>query len=310
MTWSPATDGTEDGLYRFEATAYSSDGGYAGNTFTEELRLESGPPPAPSGFVVTTAETSVTLVWASSPAADVVSYEVYRWIDGEDPVRIDDGTVEDAFYKDECLTTLTPYHYYVIAVDAAGNRSVASATIDATPHVSADLAAPPTPVVTSVPTFRKAVLSWTDVVDPVVGTDPTSGISYYLIRRSDGSEFRQPSPKIPGQLVQWSQDILVDFSYTVASVDLDGNESAPSLAVNVPYTVPTHLMVLSSNKNCDFTVTDSTGAVVGSKSNSKSYQLTLDEGTYQVKAVRNGVTRGPIPVELDQDPEVVPAFSF
>jgi hypothetical protein len=310
VTWTPATDGSADGLYRFEATAYSAVGGFAGNTFVEEYRLESGPPPAPTGISVTEAETSVDLIWASSPAADVVKYEVWRWTDGDAPARVDDDLVTAAFFHDTAVVTGTTYHYYLVAVDSDGNRSANSVTKDATPHASVDVTAPPVPVVVSTPAVRQAILTWVDVVDPVVGTDPASGISYYIVYREDGETYRRDSPMMPGAPVSWGQSITQAHTYTVTSVDVAGNESAPSLSVPIAYTVPSHLMIMSSNKNCDFTVTDSLGVVVGTKSNSKSYQLTLPEGTYYVKAFRAGVTRGPVPVVNDQDPENVPAFSF
>lgn len=310
VNWLPVTDGTADGVYRFEATAYSKVGGYAGNTYVEELRLESGPPPQPVGLHVGEGLTSVDLTWVASPAADVVKYEVWRSTGTDAAARVDLDKVSTPAFHDVGLATGTTYTYYVVAVDSDGHRSVESATIDATPRVSADTTAPPPPAVSSVPTFRQAKLQWQDVTDTVFGTDPTSGISGYWIYRDDGVEYWKASPKIPGQTIVWSEDITSDHTYRVTSVDIDGNESAPSLDIPVAFTVPSHLMIVSSNKRCDFTVQDTDGATVGSATNVLTYQISLPEGSYYVTATRSHVTRGPVPVTHDQDPEVVPAFSF
>ena len=50
--------------------------------------------------------------------------------------------------------------------------------------------------------------------------------------------------------------------------------------------------------------------VVGTASKVLTYQVTLPEGTYYVTATKGSTTHGPVPVMHDEDPEVVPAFSF
>jgi len=313
VSWLPATDGSADGIYRFETTAYSSVGGYAGNTYVEELRLESGPPPKPTGLHAGAGLTKVDLTWVGSPAADVVKYEVWRSSGADAPARVDGNLVTQPAFHDTNLSTGIAYTYYVVAVDGDGidgNRSLDSPSVTVTTRASSDTTSPPTPAVTSVPTFRKAVLTWMDVADALVGTDPTSGIRGYWVYRDDGVKYLRASPKIPGQAVNWSEDITENHSYQVTSIDVDGNESVRSTTVTVAFTVPSHLMILSSNKRCDFVVRDSLGNTVGSKSNVLSYQLTLPEGTYHVTAKQGNQTQGPEVVEHDSDPENVPAFSF
>jgi prepilin-type N-terminal cleavage/methylation domain-containing protein len=314
VTWNPATDGSEDGLYRFEATAYSSVGGFAGNTFVEEFVLSTGPPPRPTGIQAMAGATAVTLWWASSPAGDVVKYEVWRSSDALPLLpaeRVDEDLVTSAFFSDSDLTTGTTYTYYLVAVDDLGKQSADSEKISVTPEATGDTTAPPVPVVTPVPTPKKAVLTWPDVLDPAVGSDPTSGISYYVIEREDGVKYRAASPEVPLQTVTWAQDITAPHTYTVASVDKNLNQSAFSPEVSVSYVLPTHKLIVSSNKNCVFTVTDDQGNVMGQPSGqTMAYELTLPEGHYYVEATKGNVTEGPSPVMVDQDPEVFPAFSF
>jgi type II secretory pathway pseudopilin PulG len=308
VDWAPRTDGSDDGVYRFEATAYSTLGGYAGNTYSEELRLESGPPAAPTGLAAQPGDSVVNLTWAEA-SRDVVGYEIWKWQGAEAPARVGDQSIPDNAWKDTAVVNGTTYSYYVVAVDWRGGRSLASIAVQATPGESADTTSPPTPLVTSTPTAKKAVLSWLDVADTPVGGLPTSGTSHYWVYRDDGQAVRVESPKLPGASVGFAEDISADHTYTVTSVDLVGNESATSAPVSVRHTVPSWTLTVTSNKVADLTVRDSTGKQVGFKANSKLLVLTLEEGTYYVSALRGVTPQGPVPQVLDRDGVVV-NFTF
>jgi type II secretory pathway pseudopilin PulG len=306
--WAPRTDGSDDGIYRFEATAYSSQDGFAGNTYSEELRLESGAPTAPSGLVAQAGNTVVNLTWVEM-SRDVVLYQVWRSAAGGPPQRVDGDLVIDTALQDTGVVNGTAYTYYVVAVDWRGNESVASASATATPGVLTDQTPPAVPSPTSVPTAKKAVITWSDVADADVLGIPTSGISHYWVYRDDGQATRVESPKVPGTLVSFSEGITEDHAYAVTAVDLAGNESARSVELNVVYTVPSWLLTVTSNKNVDLTIRDSTGVDVGFKANTKLLVLTLPEGTYYVSAVRGVTPQGPVTVELDRV-DVVVNFTF
>jgi len=89
-------------------------------------------PSAPTGLAASTAAvtsttSSVTLTW--SPATDnkgVTGYEVFR--DGSKT-----ATVATTGYVDAAVTSGVAHTYFVLALDAAGNKSPASSTISVTP---------------------------------------------------------------------------------------------------------------------------------------------------------------------------------
>lgn len=88
---------------------------------------ETSAPTTPTGLVASgITQTSMVLNWnASTDNVGVTGYEVYR-----NGTRI--TTTTSRTYTNTGLTAGTTYSYYVIAYDAAGNKSPQSATIQAT----------------------------------------------------------------------------------------------------------------------------------------------------------------------------------
>jgi len=301
VTWKPETNGSKDGLYRFEATAYSTSG-LPGNSYSEVFRLETGRPPAPPGLTAAAGNMVVSLNWASA-AADVVGYEVFRQIGSGAFSSL--GVVTTPTFLDNNLENGTTYNYYVVASDAGGPGppSTVATAVPFAPADTADRTSPPVPFVISVATVEKALLTWPDVADVVVPGQLTSGIDHYLVYRdSDPNPYSVPSPKIPGATVSWSQDITVGHIYAVSSVDFDLNESPKSVAVPVPYKAPAnYTLVITSNKQADYTVRNSANAVVATANNKTSYTFTLPAGSYQVTAKKGNTTYGPVPVVLDRN---------
>ncbi|GAA3553227.1 hypothetical protein GCM10022197_05400 [Microlunatus spumicola] len=89
-------------------------------------------PAAPTGLVATAGDAQVALTWDESGEADVVGYQVLR--DGR-PVG---GVLTRASYTDKGLANGTRVGYSVVALDAAGHASAASAVVSATPVVKID----------------------------------------------------------------------------------------------------------------------------------------------------------------------------
>ena len=114
-------------------------------------------PTAPSALVATPVSSGRTdLSWqAATDAVGVAGYTVYR--DGT-PLAATDGATTS---RD---TTAAPgtHTYEVVAVDAAGNRSPASAPATATTPPTADTAAPsaPTALAASGTTYAGTTLTW------------------------------------------------------------------------------------------------------------------------------------------------------
>jgi Concanavalin A-like lectin/glucanases superfamily len=87
-------------------------------------------PSAPSGLSASAGDSRVTLSWsAASDNVGVSGYDVYR-----NGVKV--GSAADTGYVDSGLTNGTTYSYYVMAYDAAGNKSAASSTVSGTPRVA------------------------------------------------------------------------------------------------------------------------------------------------------------------------------
>lgn len=88
------------------------------------------PPTAPAALVASTTQTSVTLSWTpSTDERGVAAYEVIR-----DGLAVGSGLTPSPTpsFTDTGLTPTTTYHYTVVALDAAGNRSAPSAPVTAT----------------------------------------------------------------------------------------------------------------------------------------------------------------------------------
>ncbi len=99
---------------------------------------DTTPPPAPTGFVATAADGTVTLDWNDSSAPDLANYVVERRVGTGAWSVVASPTA--SVYTDVAVTNGTTYSYRVTAVDATGNvsasTSIASATPVAPPPVS------------------------------------------------------------------------------------------------------------------------------------------------------------------------------
>jgi fibronectin type 3 domain-containing protein len=136
--------------------------------FVDILRLsvpDTTAPAAPTGLTATVTDGHVALHWSASPDADVAGYLVFRG--GTTPVATDGTALSGATpvtgvdYTDPGVAAGATYFYAVVAVDAAGNRSPASA------EAVAEL--PATPVCTAGQ-WQADYFQGTDLAGPVVGT--------------------------------------------------------------------------------------------------------------------------------------------
>jgi len=163
----------------------------------------------------------IELTWpAATDNVGVTGYEVLR-----------DGTLLGAAtspaYTDTTVASAKTYSYAVVALDAAGNRSPASAAVSIT---SIDSLAPNAPrglVATARTAPERVELTWEAASDDV-------GVTGYEIAR-DGAvlatvtatSFVDPAPRV-----------AVDHVYTVRAFDSAGNRSAAATAsARVPDTV-------------------------------------------------------------------------
>ncbi len=113
-------------------------------TTTTTAPSDTTPPNAPNGLRVTgTTTSSVSIAWdAASDNVGVTGYRVYR---GSELI----GTVSGTSFTDSGLASSTKYSYWLRSVDAAGNVSSPSATVEATTAAAATPT--PTPTTTTSP---------------------------------------------------------------------------------------------------------------------------------------------------------------
>lgn len=185
-------------------------------------------PTAPSNLAATvnalTASTSsVVLSWnPSTDANGVAGYDVYR-----DGAKI--ATVTTAAYTDQPLANNATYNYFIIAFDAAGNRSVASNPLAVPVAVAATDVTPPTaPGNLSASTFAlsqttsSVVLMWSPATD-------NKAVTGYEIYRDGSLIATVATPGYTDPLVS----ISTTYLYYVVAMDAAGNRSVPSNQLSV-----------------------------------------------------------------------------
>jgi chitodextrinase len=122
-------DGTS---YSYYVKAYDPSGNLSSASSTVSATpVDTTPPSIPSGLTAAPGDHQVGLSW--SPSTDnvaVAGYAIYR-----NGTLV--GTSSTASYTDTGLTDGTTYSYTVAAYDAAGNTSVQSSSITATPQATA-----------------------------------------------------------------------------------------------------------------------------------------------------------------------------
>lgn len=122
--------------YTYEVTAVDM----AGNTSARSTAVsattpalaDTAAPSMPAGLVAqAVSSTQINLSWtASTDNIGVVGYDIYRSVGTGAASKV--ATVTSTSYGNTGLTPATTYQYYVIARDAAGNSSGASAKVSAT----------------------------------------------------------------------------------------------------------------------------------------------------------------------------------
>ncbi|MDB4906309.1 MAG: Fibronectin type domain protein [Gemmatimonadetes bacterium] len=185
------------------------------------------PPGAPTGFhAENVLGRRVDLGWSASPALDVVRYVVER-VDSAGtvkPLALVKVSAERAA-RDTAVKHGRTYHYRVIAVDSAGNKSV-----PAEDSVTFGTATPPPAPRNAY--ARKAAdgvtVHWERVVSPEL-----AGYQVYRSSLPTGV-FELVTPKPISVLSFVDKGASATMYYRVRAVDISHNSSAPSPAVRVP----------------------------------------------------------------------------
>ncbi len=174
-------------------------------------------PTAPGGLrAVGGSATSLALAWnAATDNVGVTSYLVFR--DGGVV-----GTSATTSFTDASVVSGVLYSYTVVAQDAAGNRSAASAPLSVAWSSQDGTQAPTAPAGLYVAgvTATSATLAW-------AGSTDDKGVTEYRIYQ-DGVQVGATTSTV------WTATSLAanrGYSYYVTAVDADGNASDPSNTV-------------------------------------------------------------------------------
>ncbi|GAA0586777.1 hypothetical protein GCM10010172_84760 [Paractinoplanes ferrugineus] len=146
-------------------------------------------PAAPGGVTAQPGAAQISLNWAENTEADVTGYRVYR-LTGTGSVPLDaahqvsSALLTRAGLVDTGLTNGTTYSYAVVAVDAAGHTSAASATVTGTPalHIDATVKADGSG---TYPTLQAALDAASGTADWVISVGPGTYAGPATVAKSD-----------------------------------------------------------------------------------------------------------------------------
>jgi len=288
FTISALPAGSVDGVYGFTATAINKNG-YAGNTQTRTLPVETGAPPAPTSLVAAGSNNSVSLSWTPPTAGDVTSYEVFRrqlstgayGTTALATVAVVMGQAPT--YLDRSVSNGTAYFYKVRALDPFVPSPFSSETPSITPNPTGDTTLPSdvsgftvTQTGTTLPPL-KLRLVWTQATDNVavtkyyvyrkLSTDSAYPVTpTYTILASDLRYNGIPSP------TQYTYDDATGlapsatYNYQIVAADAGGNTSlkaATGTATTLNYTYcPVTLKNNNTTSGASLEVTDPVGNLV------------------------------------------------
>jgi len=95
--------------------------------FTRDVYPPSDPTGLQAVFSSIGQRPFIDLSWAPNLESDLAGYNVYRSVDGSEPVRLNKQVVGVPSYRDDDVKPGKTYHYSVSAVDLRGNESQHSA---------------------------------------------------------------------------------------------------------------------------------------------------------------------------------------
>ncbi len=227
ITTYNATGLTASTTYNFNVFALDAAGNISPPSNTVQVTTgtatDTQAPTAPTNLAASnTTTTATTLNWsASTDNVGVTQYQIQR-----NNVAI--GTVAGNIttYNATGLTAATTYSFNVFALDAAGNISPPSNTVQVTTGTATDTQAPtaPTNLAASNTTTTSTTLNWSASTDNV-------GVTQYQIRRNNVA-----IGTVAGNITTYNAAGLTastTYSFNVFALDAAGNISPPSNTVQV-----------------------------------------------------------------------------
>jgi hypothetical protein len=89
------------------------------------------PPAQPAGLQAVFSSVGqkpfIDLTWAPNMESDLAGYNIFRWVKGGQPRKLNAQLIQTASYRDENVEAGKTYFYAVVAIDLRGNESPRSA---------------------------------------------------------------------------------------------------------------------------------------------------------------------------------------
>ncbi|WP_340067298.1 fibronectin type III domain-containing protein, partial [Ascidiimonas aurantiaca] len=274
LNWSPATDDTgvtgyqiyRDGVllatlpgsttsyqatglaeltsYGFTLTARDAAGNTSAMSNTVSITTIDGTPPTTPAIALVSAETTritISISGASDNSGAIASYEIQ--VGGVVQASISGSASAHTLSG---LTPETPYSIAVRALDAAGNASALSNTLNVSTQPTVDTTPPAPPIVTLLQKdHQRITVGWSGATDD-------TGVSAYQLFL-DGAEVT----RLQGVQAQYTFSGLraqQTYTITIVAEDAAGNQSVASapLSTTTP-TAPAFQEVSLSDENYIFT---------------------------------------------------------
>jgi len=217
---------TADTSYDFYVITLNTDSNESGASGSAGATTASASPDPPTDLSTSNiTTTSIDLSWntPSYTGSSAISFYNIYYADGSS-AGTTDGT-SDTSITITSLTHNTSYDFYVTAINADGNESGGSGSVNATTlSASPD---PPTDLSTSNITSTSIDLSWT-----APSYTGSSAIDYYKIYYADGTFITDTSGTSDTSITITSLTANTSYDFYVSAINTDTYESGGSGSVN------------------------------------------------------------------------------
>ncbi len=212
----------------YQVTAVDTAGNESVRSATvNAVRPDSTPPGVTTGVSATGTAAGITVGWSANGAADLAGYNVYRSATAAGTfTKVNATLVTGTSFADTTAPQGAASYYQVTAVDASGNESVRSATVNA---VRPDSTPPGvTTGVTATGSATGIAVAWTANAAPDL-----AGYNVYRSASATGTYTKVNAALVTGTSYNDAAAPQGAASYyQVTAVDASGNESVRSATAN------------------------------------------------------------------------------
>lgn len=242
-TWNlTAGDGEKRVYVRFQDNA-----GNWSQAYSDSIILDTISPNKPQWLSGTAGHRKVDLSWRANAEMDLAGYNIYRSMDATTYIKLNTALITLTSYEDSGLTNDITYYYKLTPVDKAGNESIYSEIINATPRCPINLESEPNNDFSSANTiplgspFNGAIETLNDedyfkITIPQVGklfirlTDVAANIDAHLyLYDSNYVKIADKYSGGNGKSVDLEKELSSAGDYYLRIVDKDNNSSSTSL---------------------------------------------------------------------------------